>query len=340
MKVEFIKADKGDSIWISWEFEGVSESLLIDTGIQATYNDIKLLSKKFCKLSTMIITHVDYDHVGGLLNMLNDPKAPIKEDFVLYVNTANLILKKMPGEKVNYKHGIMLDKVLAEKDFEYKSLYIHENPLQQVKIKGLTLTLLSPTKEIIDLFIAKWEAEKILEQYIDDNRNANEKVARKVKDDSLRISDYFDMKESIHKPEKDLLNSSSIAFLLEYENIKWLMLGDSNPTIIEQQLKSAGNGEQNKLKVNYVKLSHHGCKHNTSISLLKMIECSKYVISTNGNGPYYHPDKETIAKLVQHSSRDADGYIDIYLNYPLTRQFLTSDEMEMCKVRITPRNEF
>lgn len=340
MKVEFIKAHKGDCIWLTWMHNGVPESLLIDTGIYSTYEDILRLSQKYGKLSAIILTHVDYDHVGGIFNMLNDPKPPLKDDFVLFANTADLILTKDQSEKVNFSHGIKLDELLAKANFTCRPLYIDKSSLPTINFKGLTLTLLSPTKKILDLFATQSNAEKIKENYEKETNAISEKVHKKDLDENIKISDFFDKKESFSNPEKDLINSASIAFIAEADDTSWLMLADSNPLLIEEQLMLAEKSIENKLKVDYVKISHHGCLHNTSIALLKLVECSKYVISTNGSGPYYHPDKETIAKLIQNSSRDKEGYIEIYLNYPLTRQLLTAEEMDLYKVRIIAKNEF
>lgn len=340
MKVQFLKAGKGDSIWLSWEFEGESESMLVDTGTPGTYSEIKHLSSKFGKLSAIIVTHVDYDHVGGIIKMLDDPSCPIKDEFILYVNSASMILKKAPGEKVDYKHGIQLDTILKEKNFLCKPLYIVNRQPSEHNFKGLKIILLSPTEALVDEFLKRSNAVEIQESYLSENSSVNEKVSRKDLGDNVKISDLFDIPESYHNPEEDLINSCSIAFIAEHDDKKWLMLGDANPKIIEEQLFALGISEENKLKVDFVKLAHHGCHFNTSSKLLKMIDCSKYVISTNGSGPYYHPDKQTIAKLIQYASRDSEGFIDIFLNYPLNRTLLTDEEKKEYKVRIQNVNAF
>jgi hypothetical protein len=48
-----------------------------------------------------------------------------------------------------------------------------------------------------------------------------------------------------------------------------------------------------------VKIAHHGSKKNTSVALLKLIDCPRWLISTNGDH-FNHPDKECVARIIKY----------------------------------------
>ncbi|WP_127131177.1 MBL fold metallo-hydrolase [Pseudoflavitalea rhizosphaerae] len=341
MNVNVLQADKGDCFILSWVHEEKQVQLMIDSGIKSTYKSIKHILRDNNTLSAIIITHVDYDHVGGLFSLLDDPSMKLSDDCHIFLNTPNLVLKKEEGEKVGIQHGIKLEKVLLEKKVKCLPMYVGIFPNDELQVKGLRLKILSPTKSILEKLSEKWTAEEIQKMYLQEQDSIDEKVSRKNRDEATSITELNSRQEQFHKVEDDLVNSSSISFIAEVDSKRWLFLGDSNPIVIEESIRLNGWNEQNKLKVDFVKISHHGCKYNTSRSLLSMLECSSFIISTNGSGPYYHPDKETIAKIIEFGARDSEGYIDIYFNYPLVvADLFPSNALHENKVRIKISNNY
>ena len=68
--------------------------------------------------------------------------------------------------------------------------------------------------------------------------------------------------------------------------------------------------------VDFVKISHHGSRNNTSNSLLDIIRCDKFIISTNGGKcRSNHPDRITIAHILCHPERNIDTKVHLYFNY-------------------------
>lgn len=119
---------------------------------------------------------------------------------------------------------------------------------------------------------------------------------------------------------KDLINKSSIAFILECDGKKILMSGDARADNIVNYLKHQGYSSQNPLCLDCMKVSHHGSRNNISVELLDLISCEKFIISTDGGyGKSYHPDRETIAKLLCHPCRNLAVKRHLYFNYPLSK---------------------
>ena len=141
---------------------------------------------------------------------------------------------------------------------------------------------------------------------------------RVKQDEQLSLEELAKRPEFKHTAKEDIINKSSIAFILEIGSSKILLMGDADPWIVVEKLKEMGYSKSNPLKVDYWKLSHHGSRNNICTDLLDMIKCSNYIFSTNGGkGSTYHPDRETLAKILCHPGRSENERINFYFNYSL-----------------------
>lgn len=119
--------------------------------------------------------------------------------------------------------------------------------------------------------------------------------------ESIALSDFVE--------DASVVNGSSMSFIIHCNDKKVLFLGDTHPSDVELQLRTL-YGDQPKW-YDAVKISHHGSSGNTSPSLLRLIESSIYLISTNG-AKYNHPDVETLARIV---CRDINSKKRLIFNY-------------------------
>ena len=160
---------------------------------------------------------------------------------------------------------------------------------------GAKFLILSPTERNLTRLLTKWKKEKpdSVKTSYSENLEYKETLKELLKKD-----------KNTYDPSKH--NGSSIAFILELQGKKLLFLGDCLHRTI---LKSMKKLKIDSLKVDMVKVSHHGSKNNTSNRLLKKIDCNKYVISTDGNR-HNHPNKITFARIINHNPN-----CEIYLNY-------------------------
>jgi len=146
------------------------------------------------------------------------------------------------------------------------------------------------------------------------------------------ISESDDRKKSIKvlqkrkfKENDKIPNGSSIAFVFEYDSKKILFTGDSFPSIVLEGLEKANfiNGTK-KVKFDYVKVSHHASKYNTSDKFLEKIECNNYIVTTMGcNGK---PNKETFSRILKYHQP-----LNLYFNYKTkktTNIFFHKDDKE------------
>ncbi|KKX47711.1 MBL fold metallo-hydrolase [Sphingobacterium sp. IITKGP-BTPF85] len=337
--LEAFPAAKGDSFLLSWGKEENFNHLLIDSGIPNTYRFIKGTLKDVNELSAIILTHVDYDHLGGMLKMFDDSSITLRKDMPVYMNTPSLVLTLPEGDKVGLRHGIELDIKLQRVGISCQPFYNGFTEDNILEIDGLTLLAITPDKTVIDKLLAEWTADKLFQKYQEEAQDSGKVGKRKEKPASFE--DILKAKETIHKWEDDLINSSSISFVASFNGCAILFLGDANPDLIVEELKRIGYSKEHKLNVHLVKISHHGCKHNSGKELFELIDCNCYLISTDGSGPYNHPDRETIARLSEYSRVSVEEPLTIYLNYNLdTSGFTTKEEAEELNISFIFQNKF
>lgn len=110
-------------------------------------------------------------------------------------------------------------------------------------------------------------------------------------------------KNSKYVADKELGNGSSIAFVLEVDDKRILMLADAHAEPIIEQLQAL-YPEESTIYFDAIKVAHHGSFSNNPKSLYDLIDSPLYLISTNGGHPsHVHPDLETIAFIINRPLR-------------------------------------
>jgi beta-lactamase superfamily II metal-dependent hydrolase len=331
LKLECFKAGKGDSFLLTWG-EMQENNLLIDAGIEGTYRFIRLRLTSEAKLDAILITHVDYDHIGGFFKLLGDPDCQLDKSLKVFLNTPSLILASSNSDLVSIDHGVKFEQILYDKEIVPVPLFLGMNRENKVLLNGLELQILSPTQQVIDELLKQWTAFEIYQQYQIANQQQNNKVSAAEKA-LVSAKDILAKPPKPNEWEKDLLNASSIAFIAGHNGNKILFLGDSNPTIIVNELDRLGFTRDNQLIVDLVKISHHGSKHNTTKELLERISCNQYLISTDSSGPSYHPAREALILISEYGRKDKNVMLYIYTNYEIDLEpLLTAEEQKDLKL--------
>ena len=334
LNINFLKAEHGDAIHISYKDSNDScRNILIDGGIGRTYRgnvggrpkdgQLKILvdniKEKDEKIDLLIITHWDDDHLGGILKWFesdNDAKDMIGN---IWFNAGVLINEYFQSNQENPNcnklnifnspqtstgQGITFEKVISESGIWNRQLVKAGDTVEK---DGIKFIILSPTDSKLKKLLKLWE------------KKYDPKTSGRTNDYDKRFEELL---SNTFEEDKATHNGSSIAFILEVNNKKMLFLGDSHPSVICESLREQYCHEEIPLKIDMVKVSHHGSKGNTSEDLLDIIDCDKFVISVNGK---HHalPHKETLAKIVnkKHGCK-------LYFNYPeLIEQIFTAEEL-------------
>jgi len=330
IRFEFLKAGNGDCILIYTES---GTNILIDGGLKITYSrELKKRIKsnildKNCFLDLVILTHYDNDHIGGILELLKNEIKKIKNNEQLLIKElwfnsfdkalVNLIATSF---KTSAKQQIQFDEYIKEllPHIKYISTISTDNFEKSTTIgvnNELNLTLLSPNNEKLDMLYTKYIKETINYQT------------------SSLSNDYDISIEELSKRDfvndTSISNGSSIAFILEYKNMKFLFLGDAHIDLIVENLINMGYSINNRLEVQFVKLSHHGSSKNINNDFLDIVKTDKFIISTNG-GRHKHPNKETLSKILMHPKREDN--IEFICNYKHTKDILSVEEKRKYRV--------
>lgn len=313
MKIRILKAFNGDSIWLSFTDQNNSpRNILIDGGVGETYLTLKnskgkrefgelnevieIIKQWKQKIDLLILTHIDDDHIGGILKWFQHDGEAFNLITKVWFNSGGLISETFKLEE-NKDLELYFDEDLSEKTSipQGKSFaeYIHEHGIWHRQIIrqgdaltefGLEFKILSPDNQKLEKLLKEWK-----------KKDPDLKTAAKENDYHLSIQEHLNNDE--YEEDKAIPNGSSIAFILEWNKLNFLFLGDAHPSVLIAGLQALGFTQKNKIKCELVKLSHHGSAGNTSPELLEYIDCSNYIVSTNGNS-HQHPHKQMLARLI------------------------------------------
>ncbi|EOG8270052.1 ComEC/Rec2 family competence protein [Yersinia enterocolitica] len=332
ISIRILKANHGDCILVTHHANDTVFHLLIDGGNGATFkygprgrfkgalcSMLDELKAKGQHIDLAILTHIDDDHIGGLLSAFKDPG--YLNDMVksIWFNSSRLITKhfkenEIPENDIYLSDDSPLTSVRQGKKFEslLDEIGCKRGPLisaGKVMNEGpFKLTILSPNEENLRKLLCIWPEEK-----------SSPQTSGSTTDYILTFEEI--LSSDSYEPDKSIANGSSIAFLLQCKNKNLLFLGDAYDETVVDSLINLGYNEDNKLSTELVKISHHGSQYNTSPKLIKIIDVQSYIISTNGL-KHGLPNKRTIARLLALSR----GIV--YFNYPsVIQRMLLPDEV-------------
>ncbi|WP_318463182.1 MBL fold metallo-hydrolase [Photobacterium leiognathi] len=357
LKLKMHKADNGDCVSI----ETQSEFVLIDGGTAQSFDSWKeQIFGHVSKIDSVIVTHIDNDHVNGVIKLLTHPDCPSVDR--IYFNGAEQLFGPLSpdggldkrtevklqaiseessevGDKdlIGYSEGTSLSYVISDKGYPCNDVVggqaLYREKCAYIDVGSLKFNIVGPDLSALSELKKVWE-EKLEE------RNIRPRIISKSYYDAFEqyissvqelTSDNYQISSTEQRSIEALANAefdddgsptnkSSFAFLVEFEEKKILYLGDTHAQVVmswldEQHLDS--------IKVDAVKIAHHGSQNNTSLDLLRRIECDKYLISTNGKS-HGHPDLETLARI---AIVNANTHAEIHLNYDLDTipEWFTSD---------------
>jgi beta-lactamase superfamily II metal-dependent hydrolase len=315
-KTEFIvlPAFHGDCILIK-TFDTYHNEfiILIDGGTAQTFRySLKEELKNICRINLLILSHIDSDHIAGLISFFKSSLIENINIDEIWMNNPDLV-EINNGELISVKQGDNFKNLILEKKPGTKLSQISTSE-KLINRSGIDFSILSPTSDIVNELYERWESLRLQQN------------KKNISNISSVQNSYTQSLEELNKipfsPEKsikeDLFNASSISFLLKCPDISLLLLADSRPEYIIQSLTDIGVNEKDPLVVDYVKISHHGSLNNTSQELISLIKSNNYLISTNGGtADHRHPSRETISRIVYNSNRN-DEKLNILFNYSLS----------------------
>ncbi|OUD12218.1 ComEC/Rec2 family competence protein [Thioflexithrix psekupsensis] len=303
----FLPAGYGDAILIS--FDG--KNIFVDGGTKKNYlhKSIQKIKSNKQLIDLMVLTHIDSDHIGGFIGILKNEEDGrlVQKVWFNSLDKANFIPSFTDSNETSARQGVTFQDRVKELAKENKltyddQIFIEAKPEKFEIFPHLEVNILSPTKEKLDIL-----ASSILESVSETRETATKTRINFCTIEQLAQYEF--------KKDSSPTNAASIVLLLTYkEEYKFLLLADADIELVTNSLINLGYSKKNKLKINFVKLSHHGSKNNLNQAFLELIDTDTFVILTNA-GKHGHPDTETLCKIIMNPERNLGKKINFFLNY-------------------------
>lgn len=281
------------------------------------------------------ISNVIYNGYLGLNLETCDRKECSAKEYRIYqgiISQGQAILGKKSIEKqITLNEELCISKLLIQGNYHWNSWNKREMDVivadsqEKIDIGNQSyIQFISPNKEQLLRMNTKWKSyvKRIYNRYPElDNshiRNAFEAfqwIVNNVNYDTLQgmISANVITKEIIEQMAEKRYsydysdeNMESIAFLLVSGNKKLLFLGDSNIEVCRKNLEQIYGDKS--VKMNLIKLPHHGSKRNISKRFLKQYNSDFYLISAGETD--LRPSMETVAMILVNNPEE---YKKIYI---------------------------
>jgi beta-lactamase superfamily II metal-dependent hydrolase len=316
--LEALRAQHGDALLLHYGTAADPRLCIIDGGPGAVYGDAlrprlmeirghleqagKLRPADPLPVDLIMVSHLDDDHIGGVLGLTgellqNPQQRPWLTTKTIWNNTfADLaddkegILLRTQAPSHDAAHVVSVSqgrKLRADAELLGWTANVPFKQLVRAPDKGghlvkldadTELLVIAPRSPQITALRKKWrtEMEKI--------RNRQKTVAEVV--------EYLD---------RSPYNLSSIVCLARQKGRTMLLTGDARGDQVLKALDAAGVTEDGAVHVDILKLPHHGSIRNLKADFFRRITADHYVIS--GNGTHGNPETESL-ELVTGSRRD------------------------------------
>lgn len=319
--IRLLEASYGDAILVSHSSETCSFNILIDGGPTKTFGvsvggrrhgplrkALDELKDRGQHIDLVILTHIDSDHIRGLIKafkvegylstLAKRVWLNASSNISTYFSQPEIRENSIPfstgeGPETSVREGQTFEQALSMLHCWRREVIVAGQVIDEGPFK---FTILSPSHQNLEKLHCIWPDESLSAETSGETNDYHLSLTELLETDSFT-------------EDNAPANGSSIAFILEIEDKKVLFLADAYASTIVTALAELGYTKENKLIVDYVKVSHHGSHFNTSVEMLELIECRSFLISTDGTR-HAHPHKRTLARILSAHSDNI-----IYFNY-------------------------
>jgi beta-lactamase superfamily II metal-dependent hydrolase len=316
-------ASEGDALLLTWGEKDDLRHALIDLGRTRDFTALRPRLVDIGRFALFTISHIDADHIEGAMPLMKEATAPFRPAEVWFnawhhlKNAQNRLARDETLETLGAKQA---EKVSAgivrfgwpwNRAFGRDGIVSVDSPAARapIPLDGLGVTLLSPGDRELAALEPVWmkELAKAHLRPLDPDE-----IPAPPPSELERLS-TLNVEALAQKPfvaDTSEPNGASIAFLAEFAGRRVLLGADAHPGVIERSLRKLGFSEANPVRLDMFKLCHHGSKANTSPALLKIVDCTRFAISTDGT-KHNHPDRETVARIL---TNDPLRFKTLYFN--------------------------
>jgi ribonuclease BN (tRNA processing enzyme) len=330
-KLEALRAKHGDALLLHYGTEAKPKLAVIDAGPGGVYkdavsprlNEIReergLADDEPLEIDLMMVSHLDADHITGILELirklrdLKQGKKPVPWEIKRFWHNAFQDLTEdeeletaavsgglstaSVGDFLQIEGSSLLASVGQGRELRdlvkflgldgnppFKGIVKYPHSKNPVKLQGLELTVVGPDEKNLKILQDDWN-KKVKELL----KKAQSKSAK------AELAAYVD---------RSVYNLSSIVVYAKAEGKTILLTGDARGDYTLEALRGAGLLKKGKtMKVDLLKLPHHGSDRNVDQDYFDSIQAKHYVISADGR--FTNPDVPTL-EMISKSRKDDD----------------------------------
>lgn len=323
--IHTVQAKFGDCLILEWGTANDPKYLLIDGGPATVYRDHLRSALETIvgsgKLEAVVLSHVDADHVTGLLDFFAalEREAPADRTISIgdlwhntfgdTIDVNNTIVPRLRTLLANanvaaaMEHTAMGINGIAQGE-RLRTLALQlgvpvnsvadptitvETVEDPIDLVGLQLTVVGPTEEALLKLRAEWQ------KWLDDNEPA------------IAAGDP----QVMANLDKSGPNLSSICLVAEAHGKRILLTGDARSDYLRDGLEAQGFLDAaGRAHFDVFKVPHHGSDRNITREFFRDVTADKYIISADGK--HGNPDVPTMIWIVEEAAEQGRA-IEIHL---------------------------
>ncbi|MFP3986027.1 hypothetical protein U9R90_00635 [Streptomyces sp. E11-3] len=304
IRLRMLPAEDGDCLLLEYGDDDFIRRILFDGGRRGTYERIKpLLAELDGRIDVLVVTHVDQDHILGVLALLEDRDRPVEFGDVWFNGFDHLhdreIFGAVDGEELTT--ALITQRLPWNKAFDGRSIEVG-HPLTWFD-DGSTMEVLAPDRRLLESLIPTWKAKRQEAGLIPGVDPMEREEVPGI--ERFGVIDVDKLAAAPFKRDGSPSNPTSISLLFEFKGTRIVFTGDADDPRLVASVRPRAEGEGGRLRIDALKVAHHGSARNLSNELLGLLDCGRYLISTNGK-IHGHPDDITIARILKNGGATKD----------------------------------
>lgn len=312
LQVAMLPVGPGTSMWVQWSVGTRTHRLLGDGGVWHTYRAVwervRELPRSKRRFELVVCSHIDGDHIDGLIRLLHDRDAlGLRIGTFWFNGWRHLGGPQVLGVAQGEYLGALLDSIAPEVGWNGTPLVVEPGaPLPTCDLPGdVLVTVVSPFRPQLERLRTDWRKE------VGDAEPGDSRRARERFQTASRLRRYAglgagqvlggdDAAPDALPAARDstVTNASSIAVLVERAGSSVLLTGDAAPEVLRAGIaRLLSDRGLDHLHVDALVVPHHGSNEHTTPELLEIVSADRYLFSSDGS-LYDHPGAKAVEAVL------------------------------------------
>ncbi len=313
IRIEMLPARLGDCLLVEClRPDGTAWRMLVDGGPPDTWPLLEARLRRLPaadrRLDVVVVTHIDSDHIGGMVPFFaSDLVADVGDVWFngrTHLGAAGRPRSVLQGESVvaallgpggagGEQGGDGAPSLPWNQAFGGGPVLTPATGTREAAVAGgPRVTVLSPPEPRLDALRTSWTT--FLQRALD----GRDRDLGSPPDVLAPLDDLRALAVTRAPVDASIPNGSSIALLVEHRGASLVLGADAFGPVLAAGLRAVATARGlPALPVDAVKLPHHGSKSNVVASLVAAAPARHYLVSTNGD-TFHHPDDAALARVV------------------------------------------